>query len=366
MKNHKKLLTVFLALCMFVIIMPQTAFADSVRITATAKTSGTGNKIKVSRVSYDTDLNERTGKYTGEFDVKFRTPVQWKYNAKISSVKDNKGVSYKGYLTDRDSDDCEISVPNIKAGRTYTIVIDGIKKMDTKSYRKLTLSLKVPSDPKNAKVSLKKVVVDEDNDDYDRYQTEIDVKFAFRVSWKQNAKVSSVKDNKGNSYKGYLTDRDDDECEIYIRNVKYNRTYTIKLSGIKARGASSYGTFTFKVKVPAKSNNISVKNIEYDYDGYYDDDYDDDYDDYYDDDKYQLSFDFNKDIVYKRSSYIIIRDSAGKAYSSKSSYIDWDDDGCELNLNKPLKKGKTYTYEIVNIKTRGSGSYTTLKGSFIA
>lgn len=377
MKKCKKLLTLLLALGMLLTMIPQTVFADSVRVTASAKTSGAGNQIKILRVSYETDWNKRTEKYTGEFDVKFRTPVQWKYNAKITSIKDNKGTSYKGYLTDRDSDDCEITVPNIKPGRTYTIVINGIKKRYTSSYRKLTLTIKVPAESNSTEIALKRVTVDEDNDDYDQYATEIDVKFASKVSWKRNAKVSSVKDSQGKTYKGYLTDCDDDECEIYIRNMKYNKTYTIKISGIKARGASSYGTFTFKVKVPARNNNLAVKKVDYDVDyddyyddyyddDYYDDDYDDYYDDYYDDDRYQLTFDFNKDVIYKHSSYIIVKDSAGNAYSSKSSYIEWDDDECELYLNKPLKKGKTYTYQIVNVKARGAGSYVTLKGSFIA
>ena len=53
--------------------------------------------------------------------------------------------------------------------------------------------------------------------------------------------------------KGYLIDIDDDECEIYIPNMKYGRTYTIQLSGIRARGASSYGTVTIKLSVPSWS-----------------------------------------------------------------------------------------------------------------
>ncbi len=71
-------------------------------------------------------------------------------------------------------------------------------------------------------VKVEKVTVDTDNDDYDDYKTEIEVEFASKVQWKRDAKISSIKDNKGETYKGRLTDLDDDECEIYIKNIKYH------------------------------------------------------------------------------------------------------------------------------------------------
>lgn len=189
-----------------------------------------------------------------------------------------------------------------------------------------------------------------DDDDHGN-GIEVDIDFSSRVQWKNNAEVS-VKDNKGNTYSSYLEDRDNDECEIYIENAKYGRTYTIKITGIRKRGASSYGSVTVKVKVPSSSGRLSVKKVEYDED--------------YDDNEYTVEIDFNKKISSKSDSYVLIKDKNGKSYSTKNSRVKWDDDDCEVFLSKQLEYGKTYTYEIVNVKAKGASKYTTLKGTFVA
>lgn len=203
-------------------------------------------------------------------------------------------------------------------------------------------------------VKVEKVTVDIDNDDYDDYKTEIEVEFASKVQWKSNAKISSIKDNKGETYKGLLTDLDDDECEIYIKNMKYGRTYTIKISGVRERGATSYGSVTVKAKVPKSDSKLKVKDIEYD------EDYDDGMM------EYTVDIEFNKKVQHKSDSYIIIRDKNGKSCSTKDTYVDWDDDECEVHLSKGLENGKTYTYEIVNVRAKGEKNYKTLKGNFRA
>lgn len=368
MRIGKRIFSMVLVMCMLIGIVPVTVAADSRKVSCTAKTSGTGNTVKVKNVLYELDDNG-----DGDFDINFSTKVAWKSTAKVTSVKDNKGKTYQGYLHDKDSDDCDLTISNITAGRTYTVVISGIKKRGTGSYRKLTLKIKVPSEKTGGKVEVKKVVVDWDNDDYDEYFAEIDIEFNGKVTWRKNAKVTSVKDNKGKTYQGYLTDTDDDECEVYIKDMKGNRTYTIKISGVKARGASSYETVTVKVKVSGDNSALAIKDITYEVDNDDDDNDDDDYDDDdYDDDDNDgnidatVKFEFNKKITRKGSSYVIIKDTAGKAYSSKSSYVDWDDDECEVHLSGELSRGKSYTYEIVNVKVRGEKSYTTLKGTFTA
>ncbi len=363
MKKRKKQMAWLFLTCMAIMFLPMTAFAKDVKLSFKASTSGSGNTIKVRSIEYDND----TKNGLAELDVDFSQRVTWKKTAKIVSVKNEKGTSFDAYLRSKDNDDCEIAIENLTEGHTYTIVINGIKKRGTSGYRKLTLKVEIPATKKASKVKVKKVEVDDDNDDDDSYQTEIDIKFTSKVTWKRTAKVKSVKDSSGKSYKGYLTDKDDDDCEVYIKNIKYGKTYTIKISGVKTRGASSYETITVKVKVPKRSTALKVKEVEYDVDDdyYYDDD--DDYDDYDDDEPsaYSVKFDFNKDVLFKSSSYVVIKDSSGKKYSTKSSYLDWDDDECEVYLSKELKYGKTYQYTIYNVKAVG-GSYTTLKGSFVA
>lgn len=348
MKLKRKLFSALLTICLLLTALPVTTLASSKNLTYTAKTSGSGSAIKVKKVTYDTDDGQK------ELEIDFTTKVTWRSNAKVSSIKDNKGVTYTGTLKDKDNDECDIVIPKLKTGRTYTIKITGIKKKGTSSYRTLTLTVKVPAATTTKKVTVKKVSVDIDNDDHDKYKTEIEVDFASDVTWRSNAKITSVKDNKGNTYTGILTEKDDDECEIYIKNIKYGRTYTIKISGVKAKGAASYQTITVTAKVPAKTNKLTVKEVDYDVDR-----------------KngktvYTVEFDFNKNVVKKSNSYIIIRDSSGKAYSSKNSYIEWDKDECELRLSKKLTVGKTYTYKIVNVKSSSESSYRTITGSFVA
>ncbi|MBD5135610.1 MAG: hypothetical protein HDT39_06565 [Lachnospiraceae bacterium] len=350
MRIKKQFFSILLVLCMFIIALPENTFAKSIKLENTVSTSGKGNAIKVKSISYELDKNGNP-----ELEVDFISHVTWKKTAHISSITDNKGASYDGYFTDMDSDDCEICIPNLKEGRTYKIVINGIKKLGTESYRNLTLKVKVPSiNSTSDKVKVKKVSVDMDNDDYDKYMTEIDIEFASKVNWKKSAKVTSVVDDKGKSYKGYLTEKDSDDCEVYIKNIKYGKIYTIKISGIKTRKASSYETITVKVTVPKQTHNLQVKQVEYD----------EDFD--YGTPEYEVSFEFNKNVIHKNNSYIIIKDSNGKKYSSKNSYVEWDEDECEVILSHKLNVGKTYTYEIVNVKAYGEKTFSTLKGSFIA
>lgn len=343
MNLKRRIVSTLLTVCLLLAALPVTSMAASKKLTATAKTSGTGNAITVKKVSYDTnDAGQK------ELEVDFTTKVTWNKTAKVSSIKDNKNVTYKGTLKDKDDDECDIVIPNLKTGRTYTIKITGIKKKGTSGYRTLTLTVKVPAATTTTttkKVTVKKAAVD---------GSKIDVDFSSKVTWTKAAKITSIKDNTGASYTGTLTDKDDDECEIKIKNMKYGKTYTIKVYGVKVKGTSSYQTVTVTVKVPARTTGLSVKKAEYDVDR-----------------KngktvYTVEFDFNKNVQKKSGSYILIKDSAGKTYSSKTSTIKWDGDECELYLSKALTTGKTYTYQIVNVKASGESSYKTIKGTFVA
>lgn len=350
MKKIKKsgfaLLVFFLLVCM----APYRTDAAS-GLHFSAKTANTG-AIRVKKITYEGEISNRYvfgAKGTlSELEVDFSTDVAWKHSAKIASVKDQKGKSYRGYLIDEEDDGCDIIIANMKHGRTYTIVVDGIKNRRYGNFGRLTIKVKVPAQKAFAKnIKISKVSVD------DAYG-EVDVKFAGKVLWNGNAAVKSVKDNKGKSYQGYLTDTDDDDCEIYIENMKYGRTYQIKITGLKMRGASAFKVVTIKVKVPQHRHNIVVEKVEYD----------EDYEDY--GMEWKVNIEFNKDVQYKNSSYVIIRDSAQKAYSSKTSYVEWDEDECEVHLNEGLKIGSVYTYEIKNVKSIGAKKFTTLKGSFRA
>lgn len=349
MKQMHKLCRTLLMICLLLAVLPQTISAGQ-GLKFHAKTSGSERTIYVKKITYEGEnKNLRRGNKTlHELDVDFSSDVTWEPRAKVSSVKDNKGKSYRGYLWEIDDDSCEIAIAGLKQGRTYTIKITGIRHRQAASFGRLTLKVKIPvQKPASSDISVRKVSVDEADG-------EVDVKFASKVLWKYDAEVISVKDNKGKKYRGYLTDTDDDECELYIDGMKYGRTYTIRISGIKERGASAYKTVAIKVKVRAQKNSLRVKRVTYDED--------------YDDGRmeWEVSFAFNKDVVHKVGSYVIIRDAGGKVYASRSSYVDWDDDECDVRLSEGLTLGRTYTYEIKNVKAAGTGKYMTLKGQFTA
>lgn len=244
-KHSSKLLFTLLMMCILACVLPQSALADSARLKFSAKTSGSKNTIKVKRVKYDKETDYADWNYgcPSEIEIDFSCRVSWKRNAKVT-VKDNKGKTYRAYLRDKDSDECDIDIFHLKEGCTYTITINGVKKRGTASYRKLTVKVTVPAQKATPKkVKIKKIEADDDG--------KVEIDFATKVSWSRNAKVTSVKDNTGRTYKGYLIERDDDDCEIYIPGMKYGRTYTVQISGIRAKGASSYGTVSAKFTLPS-------------------------------------------------------------------------------------------------------------------
>lgn len=331
MKKRKILSVRLLLVCIMVMLLPMTAFAEN-------------NRVKVKKVEVDQDNDDRD-KYNTEIEINFTSRVVWRSNAKITSIKDSTGKSYTGILTDKDDDECEVYIKNLKYGRTYTIKISGVRARGASSYETITVKVKVPAQKKTPKAAVKKVEVDQDNDDHDKYKTEIEIKFASRVNWSSYAKITSVTDSTGKSYTGFLNDLDDDECEVYIRNLKYGRTYTIKISGVRAKGASSYETITVKVKVPAqkKTSKVAVKKVEVD-----------------DDDRYPTDVDieFTSKVTWSSNAKVIsVKDSNGRACTG--ILMDTDDDECEVYI-KNLKSGRTYTIQISGVKARGASSYETI------
>lgn len=139
MNNNKRFLVMTCVMFLMTAMLSLTAFAGT-SVNYNVASSGKGKEIKVRSVKYD--KNNDDNKH--EIEVKFRTKVRWSKNAKVSSVKDNRGKKYSAWLSDTDSNDCDIYIKSLKSGRTYTIVINGIKKSGAKSFGKLTFKVKIP------------------------------------------------------------------------------------------------------------------------------------------------------------------------------------------------------------------------------
>lgn len=203
------------------------------------------------------------------------------------------------------------------------------------------------ADENTSLIEVNSVKQDDDNKNI------VDVNLKTKVMWDDNASITSLTDAGGNSYNAKIIDKDDDDLEIYIEGIKDGTNYTAEIQGIKAYNDNSYTNLkvTFETEKQTSNNtksNLKIRDVDFDRE-----------------DK-EVSFDFDKFIELKSDAYIIIKDSNGNTYSSKNSRIICDEDDIELFLDKNLKQGQKYTYEINGIKENVGNSYETINGSFTA
>lgn len=227
MKKRMKFYVVFMAVLLSVMALPESIGA-SVRVTASAKMSGTGGAVKVRKAVYDIDDGQP------QIEIDFAQRVSWKAGAAVKSVKDNKGVQYKAVLLDRDDDECEISIPKLKAGRTYAIKISGVKKAGAGSYRTMAVTVKIPAASQALKV--KHVSADMDDGEYE-------VEFEFNKAVQHKNAYIIISDASGKTYssKNSYIDWEGDECTLYLsESLKYGTKYSYKIVNVKAAGTSDY------------------------------------------------------------------------------------------------------------------------------
>jgi len=266
---------------------------------------------------------------SGIVEVDFKKNVQYK-NAKVT-VKDSAGKSYTASIKSKDSDDLKFYVKSIKAGKTYTYKISGVRSGGSGNYVSVSGTFKTPAAVTKLAVKSAK---------YDKSDKELEIDFNTKVQYK-NLKVT-VKDSAGKSYSVKIREKDNDELTVYIKGLAAGKTYTYKISGIRKSGSGSYGSLSGTFKTPAAVTKLAVKSAKYDKS-----------------DK-ELEIDFNTKVQYKNLK-VTVKDSAGKSYSVKIREKDND----ELTVYiKGLAAGKTYTYKVSGIRKSGSGSYGSLSGTF--
>lgn len=100
--------------------------------------------------------------------------------------------------------------------------------------------------PNNKGKAAKSTALRVEEIDYDADDRELSVEFRGRIQYK-NVKVT-LKDSAGKSSSVTICELDDDEIEMRVGRLRRGKSYTIKISGIKARGAAAYTTCskTFK------------------------------------------------------------------------------------------------------------------------
>ena len=163
---------------------------------------------------------------SGYVEVDFKKNVQYK-NAKVT-VKDSSGKKYTAKITEKDSDDMTFKVSSIKAGKTYTYTISGVRSGKSGKYVSVKGTFKVPA----AKtVSIKDL-------DYDRGDKELEIEFNRKVQYK-SLKVT-VKDSSGNKYTTKIREKENDGLEVYVKGLKKGKKYTVTVSKVRPSGSGSY------------------------------------------------------------------------------------------------------------------------------
>lgn len=166
-------------------------------------------------------------KGSGKVEVEFYEDVSYK-NTRVT-VKDSSGRNYRARILRKDSDDILFRVLGYRGGKKYTFIIHGIKTRGTGVYRSVKGILKIPSATSAARIVIKEL-------EYNNGR--LDVEFGHRVQWKKPQ--VSVKDSGGRTYPARIADRDGDDCEIRVSGLKRGRKYTVRITGIKKRGAGKF------------------------------------------------------------------------------------------------------------------------------
>ncbi|MEG2441875.1 MAG: hypothetical protein RSB37_10245 [Acetivibrio sp.] len=195
-------------------------------VTGTFKTST--NDIILEKVV--ADIN-------GQVNVTFQTKVKWR-KAKVQ-VTDQSGKSYLAVLKGKGSKECTIEVASLLDNNNYTFVISGLRTRGSKTYTTVTGTFSIP---KKGAVTSSTSTVKIEEIECDVEDGEIDIEFSCDVSWNKPTVV--ITDSTGKTYLAELRDCDDNECNIRVKGLVENETYTVTISGIKGDKDTEYGTLT--------------------------------------------------------------------------------------------------------------------------
>lgn len=223
----KSYITKILALATILTIgvSSQTFSVNAAKAKFTSSTKNT-SKIQVKSIDYDYDEND------DGIDIDFSTKIKLKSSAKVS-VKDDSGKQYKTFIEDKDNDEIELDVASLKAGKSYTVSISGIKKASASKYGTLTIKFSIPKASSNL---VKEVEFDsEDNE----------VSFDFRKNVKyNNAKVTISNTSGSKTYKATIIEKENDELCVRVKGLTEGKTYKYTIKGVIEKASGSSKTLT--------------------------------------------------------------------------------------------------------------------------
>lgn len=340
MKTMKKAGTIVLAAMMVFGICPGSIKADEkLKVQEfEATTVGTESEISVKEVEFDFEEEEN-------LSIDFITKVSYK-NTSVT-VKDETGTNYTAKISEKDWDDMDLKVQNLSKNHTYTISINGIKPRKASAYGTLTIKvqikeninddesltvqdLEVTTTKTKNEISIKEIEFDIE-DSYDNLSIDFDTK----VKYKKGVSVT-VKDETGTNYSAKIVEKDQDDMDIYIKNLSKNHRYTIVIDGIKQKNASAYGVLTIKASLKesvlegTNTTAVQIKEAEYDRE-----------------DK-ELDIKFKNKVVCSKDITVTLTNTSGKQIAADILEIDGD----EIKVDTTgIKLPKTIEIKIEGIRT---------------
>lgn len=223
-KKRNQIIITSLALLMIAASLPmQMMQAKSTKFTASTKST---TKIAVEKVEYDFDDSDDS------IEIDFATNVKYKSSAKVT-VKDSTGKTYTASLHDYDKDDCSINVSNLKSNKTYTVTLTGIKKSSASKYGSLSVKFTIPKASTNL---IKEVEYDDDD-------RELTFDFTGKVVY-SSPKIKITNTSGTKTYSTSILEKDNDECSVSVKGLKYGSEYKYTITGIRLSSASKSSTVT--------------------------------------------------------------------------------------------------------------------------
>lgn len=197
-------------------------------ITVYSNQNGT-EEVYAASAAPEIEKTEYEGK--GKVDVEFYGKVKY-YKAKVTVKKLSTGESFTADILKKDSDDIEFKSPSYTAGCKYKYTVSGIKKSGADKYTSVSGYFTVP----------KSTAINIEDIEYDDEDRELSVDFKTKVNWK-NPAVKIYSTSGDYICKGRIIEKDSDSIEVRLdRSLTYGKQYKCKISGIKAKSASTYRT----------------------------------------------------------------------------------------------------------------------------
>ena len=171
---------------------------------------------------------------SGRVEVHFQSAVEYG-NVRVT-VRDRAGKKHCAKILDKDKDELEFRAKGLKAGKTYSVRIRGIRRKGTSKYGTAKGSFTVPRKVHGITM----------------YETDIDptketVSFEFLedVEWKSEA--VSISDGT-TEYVQAIREKNSHTIKVKTGRLEAGKWYDWKISGIRRKGRTRYVTLKGRFK----------------------------------------------------------------------------------------------------------------------